>query len=173
MTTRESIKAQLQSWGLDLSRWRDAHRALESLAREVNAGETVLDDEARLRRIKIARMVVRDDQGRTLIEHGVIEQGVFYARGREPAEKAFPGESPEQTGTRGLCEELAIDASRTTCLSVGRPFIDVQESRSYPGLVTEYAITDVSFRVEGLPTSPFWTVEDRGDRGEIHLWTWS
>lgn len=168
----EEIDDQLQRWGVDTTIWPAKCQAIQKLALEIERGECFLDEQSRMRHLRIARIKIIDALGAVLIEHGLIDESGFRYRGRLPAEKCLPKEEPLDTALRGISEELGIGLVDTVTISSGRPQIEIADSASYPQLRSRYEIYDICFESDRLPSCNFWTRERAEGFEKIHLWTW-
>lgn len=174
----ESIN-QLRKWldknEVSLGLWGQSEtKSIESLWREICAGESQIQDNPPLRNIKVVNIIIRRGD-RVLIERKqqLVQNQVRY-RGLPPAEKIRADESYIDAVIRGLNEELQIDPHDLKVLTSSvEPQISVHESQSYPGLATQYVVYEVEVEINNLPDQDFWTQETSiNDPVVKHQWGW-
>lgn len=177
----EDLQAWLKNQRVDTSTWgQGAAKPVFMLWQEVQEGETSLAmvDGRLLRRVTVLNVLIRDSQGRSLIEHQqVLPTGSVRTRDLPLSEKLLPDESWRDAVARAVAEELG------EVLPPGGPQIEVddatylletetKESQSYPGVSSQYTCHRVTATVEGLPSNDFMTTERRADGTLQHRWVW-
>lgn len=177
LNSMAELKTWLESKGIDLTHWgKGGAKTVENLWAELVAGEAQLQDDPPERQVQIVNVIIR--AGNRLLVEGKQEFGANQTRfrGKPPAEKLKPGESPVEAAIRCLREEMEVNPSRVQILSWSQKPEQMQsDSPSYPGLTTTYLRHEVEARVEGLPAQSFTTQEIAHDGGEpvkSHQWLW-
>jgi hypothetical protein len=98
-----------------------------------------------------------------------LDDGRLRERNLLLSEKMFAGELTHDAANRAVFEELQVDPD--TILFVPASLVtwnEVEESRSYPTLKTQYQLHQMTVVVPGLPTTQFSTIEGEGE----HFWEW-
>jgi hypothetical protein len=161
--------------GIDVGGWGQGNRnSVANLWREIQDGESVLDDNPLRRTIHFVQVLIWRE-GRILIEtEQALANGASRARNRPLSEKMQPGESVEMAALRGIEQELGLTAEQVTLLPSDRqPQIIEHPSPSYPGLITYYNIYTMEAAVSGLPSSDFSSDEQSPtDPVRRHYWRW-
>lgn len=174
-------QVDLQAWlavqGIDCSEWGlGTTKTVDNLWTELVKGEILLVDNPPLRVVQVVQVVIRQGS-RILIE---VEQEFADKRRRArhypPSEKMAAGESYVAAAMRCLKEELDVDRPRVELLlSTYQQRVSEKDSLSYPGLKSRYLFHVVEAKVEGLPSTEFWTLEDNVeplDPVRKHHWVW-
>ncbi len=173
-------ESELESWlresGIDLSQWGvGPAKSVHDLWQEIVAGESSVTRGATVRRISLVNVILCRG-GACLVEaEQELRPGEWRMRNRYPSEKITPGENPAETALRCLQEELHIDPETVRVRSVAGPESQAGESRSYPGLCTEYSVYQVEVNADHLPDGEFLTTESSGEDGrqpKTHRWVW-
>lgn len=156
-------------------------RPLEDLLKEVTQGEIELlaSAEGVLRKVDVARLMIKDNNGRFLVERKqILPNRKERRRNIAPSEKIFPGESLDSAVRRALSEELGsvlpsgAEKKASVDTDNAKTSVKVTGSKSYGNIKTEYTFHTVLVRVGGLPDKGFETVEET-PRGPINaVWDW-
>lgn len=173
----EQLERWLQEEGVNTAVWdQGGAKTVVDLWREIQAGESMLQEEPLRRCVELVEIIVRQN-GRYLIEaEQELADGAQRQRHIPPSEKMRPGEDVLDAARRGVREELHLTPDRfdLDAASVQRRQREVP-SLSYPGLTTCYVIHRVEAAVSGLPEKSFWR-ENRafagGDPVRRQRWVW-
>ena len=170
--TVESLTAWLLKHGVNPEDNPEV-KTLSELATEVDRGETTLDvkdDGTAVRRVKVLRLLIRNDANKILIEaKQVWSDGRVRFRGTPLSEKMIANEEILVAATRAVEEELGsclkpwyelfLDES-----SIAHTKTGYGKSNSYPGLRSQYHFVTMDARVTGLPKA----VAPETDENEIN-----
>jgi hypothetical protein len=176
----ESVQ-QLETWlaskGINTSQWgTGAAKSLQDLWNEITSGDAQVEDEPPRRVLNIVDVNVHSGNKFLLEYEQQLSDGRMRYRGLPLSEKMKPGENPINAAIRGLQEELQVKSSNVKVLNADpQPRPIYRESRSFPGLQTEYRIYEVDVDVEQLPNEDFWTNETQSDHESAtkrHHWRW-
>lgn len=170
-----ALRAWLVAHGINTSVWgAGGAKTVADLWREIQAGETRLEDDPPRRVVEVAQVIIRRD-GLTLLE---IEQELADGQRRQrmlpPSEKMKSGEDYAMSAVRGLEEELGIDAAAVALRPESHRLREqLLDSPSYPGLPTRYLLHEVEATVSGLPDDDF-VHENAAASDPIrrHRWGW-
>lgn len=161
--------ATLEAWGT-----QQGTKCLGNLWTELVMGEACLFDTTPPRRgVNVVSVRVKHPKTqRFLVEaRQQMRDGSMRVRNRPLSEKMQPGESVEEACLRGVLEELGPELGHPSRVSLVRDSfcteVQDRDSVSYPGLPSRYTIHTVVAFVDGLPETPFSTVE--GEGGPPHL----
>ena len=172
--------SQLESWlrsiGVDSSRWgRDCAKTAPDLWKEIRDGESSIRQDPPRRIVRgVARLIIKRD-GNILIEvQQQLRDGRIRPRKLPPSEKMKQDEAWLEAAWSCVTEELrpyskAAQVFEKTHVQRSK----VEQSKSYPGLITKYTFHDVDTNVPNLPTDDFTTPETgKDDAVAIHYWSW-
>lgn len=177
-TNITELAAWLAEHEIDTAVWgQENSKTIANLWQEIQLGETRLQSNPPRRLVQVVEVIVqREDQ--MLIEAAQeLADGRMRQRRLPPSEKFKPGEDAHQAALRCLQEEVAIPAEAVQILNISpAPRYNEQNSRSYPGLITRYAVFRVQTAVPNLPTIPF-TIQNNAqtqhDPIRAHHWAWA
>lgn len=176
-TNEKTLQAWLVSSGIDMSIWNTGEaKSLTNLWGEVNSGETQLQDNPPTRKVNVVQVIIRRQAFMLIEAEQILSNGRIRPRALPPSEKMHPGEHPFDAAIRCVEEELGREKAQVTVFPESYDsFVRKGDSRSYPGLVTEYCIHSVEATVEGLPETSFYTDEyamSATDPVSKHRWVW-
>lgn len=172
---------ELQDWlsinQIDATEWgHGGTKAITNLRDELAAGECVLHSDPPLRSVKIVQIIIRKGSERLTEIAQEMGDGRQRQRNQPPSEKVKSGENFQDAALRCLREELGIEAGVVTFLPNSYEEVEkVAESKSYPGLMTQYTFYVIDALVSGLPEVDFWRENlafSTGDPVWRHLWGW-
>jgi ADP-ribose pyrophosphatase YjhB (NUDIX family) len=173
----EQLERWLQERGVNTAVWnQDDAKTVRDLWREIQAGESVLQENPLRRRVELVEIVAQQN-GRFLIEaEQELVAGARRRRHIPPSEKMHPNENVLDAARRGLREELHLTPEQVE-LDVASEQRREREapSLSYPGLTTHYVIHRVETAVSGLPEESFWRENlafGDGDPVRRQRWEW-
>lgn len=172
----EQLGEWLRGRGVNTAVWdQDGAKTVGDLWREIQAGDSVLQEEPLRRRVELVEIVARQN-GRFLIEaEQELSDGARRRRHIPPSEKMHPNENVLDAARRGLREELHLRPDQVELDAAGQRREREVPSLSYPGLLTHYVIHRVEAAVSGLPEGSFWR-ENRaygaGDPVRRQRWVW-
>lgn len=173
----EQLEEWLRAQGVNTAVWdQGGAKTVVDLWREIQAGESILQEEPLRRCVELVEIVARQN-GRYLIEaEQELADGARRRRHIPPSEKMRSDEDVLEAARRGLREELHLnpDQIELDAASVQRRQREVP-SLSYPGLTTRYLIHRVEATVSGLPEESFWRENrafDGGDPVRRQRWVW-
>lgn len=171
------LVAWLNQYNIDTSLWGEGNaKSVIHLWDEVSSGEVILMDDPPRRVVHVVQVVIRRNRQVLLEAEQVLGNGSRRFRNQPPSEKFKPGESYLDAAHRCLQEELNAPAEAIHLLPESyAPRVELLDSYSYPGLLTEYLFHLVDAEVDGLPEEPFWrgnTATIMGDPVKRHLWEW-
>ena len=155
MNTKQ-LRLTLDMHGIDYHAWgtTKGSKPLRRLLEELLSGETLLEETSSgLRRIiRVSSVDVFTQIGNVAHRLVEVEQRFHYGRIRKReelsssiSEKLLPGEMPEEAARRGLAEEVQLRNPAIPLTYLGEQIVE-QDSPSYPGLRTEYRLSN--FRIE-------------------------
>lgn len=172
----DALEARLRAHGIDPTRFgQGSAKSLAHLVAELANGEAALiEQDGRLvRRVGVLNVdVLADHAGRRL---RLVEDRQEFADGRvrlralpcSVAEKLHDGEDRTKAVARALAEELGI--TRYRLVSGFEDAVKADESPSYPGLRSEYAITRIAVLIDPAEYRPSYR-EDQPDKSTFFAW---
>lgn len=174
----QALTVWLQTHQVTLERWGEGDaKSVADLWREVQNAESMLYDEAPLRRVRVVELCVQDGE-RALIEAAqTLVSGQVRQRNQFPSEKMFPTEDPFAAARRCLAEEMGVTAETPVHFPPQTVAVRqvLRESASYPGLLTQFTFYRVIAHVPTLPTTDFSipnVAHAHGDPVVAHHWRW-
>lgn len=174
-------ESQLINWlninNIDTTRWNhDRSGSVRTLWNEIIRGESQIEIDPPRRIVRAVSILIRRDDKILIEAQQVFDSGHYRYRGFPPTETMRSGESYVDATIRGLYEELHVEESQLKIISCSdTPKMVVNESHSYPGLITKYILNQVEVIIDNLPAEEFWTHEFTDDFGEpsiTHHWQW-
>ena len=177
--TIDSLRAQLQNNGIDLSKWgQKGTKTVEQLFEEIEEGETEMtkDVDGKLLRkvLGVGADIFFTDGDQTYKlkeEKQVFDDGSVRVRdfARGVSEKMKFGEYSHDAMARGIQEELGIMSN--IYLEEIETIVETKDSPSYPGLMSHY-IVDI-FKVNLVPRQykPEGYIEKRDGITTYFIWT--
>jgi hypothetical protein len=176
ITSLDDLTRWLAARGISTAAWNAGPaKDAADLWREIQAGESRLEDDPPRRVVEVVQVWVRDRAGRVLIEkEQELADGRLRTRNRPPSEKLKPGEDYAKAAARCLVEELGVAQADITLRPESyRRTERTLDSPSYPGLLTRYTIHEVDAAVRGLPAGDFSRANTAAaDPVRRHGWTW-
>ena len=173
------LKKKLEDSGIDTSKWgKGQAKTIEHLKREIESGESVLEEDEAGNLIRRLYIVGADVyyMSRDGKKYRLKEDRQIFADGRERrrdyghavSEKMKPGEDPKVAIVRGIREELGIagviDPQKT--LEDERLLL----SRSYPGLVSKYIGYGFEVILDEEQFKPDGYVEEQEKMNTYFIW---
>lgn len=180
----EDLEEWLEQHGVSTAQYgRGTARTTAELFEEVAKAESVLLVDAAssraLRLINVLNLYIVNDQGQVLIEAGQqLPDGRMRQRCLPLSEKMIGAEGWQAAAVRAVSEELATALPQEwRCLlhineSSYLQLVEVQESMSYPGLLTQYTCHKVTAALPCLPKHSFSTLEPRPNGTLTSYWEW-
>jgi hypothetical protein len=174
-------EAVLHSWlisiGIETSHWGKGNaKNVVDLWQELCQGDSMLQKIPPLRRVNVAQIIIRRHQFMLIETVQEFKSGRRRFRNQPPSEKMKRGEPFHEAAIRCLQEELGIlgnnvvfDESSYSCLDI------MTDSKSYPGLPTEYVFHRMEVAIPDLPLNNFWRNNlsfSNGDPIKRHFWSW-
>ncbi len=172
-----ALGAWLMAQGVDWTAWGTGNaKSLADLWRELEEGETVLQERPLLRVVNVVQVIVRRDDWVLLEAEQEFGDGQRRHRNQPPAEKIKPGEDYMAAAARCLQEELDVAPGQIQLFPETHRLTETYtHSPSYPGLPALYNLHVVEAAVSGLPARDFWR-DNRsfaaGDPVKRHKWVW-
>lgn len=173
----QEIAATLQFYGVPLQKWGIGKaKTIRHLAEEILGGETALVNvnEGLRRSVSLVRVDIRY-QRTDGVELQLIEDRQEFADGRVRrrgltgvSEKLQLGENALETAQRGLRDELGIAGYYE--LDVLGSVDEELESKSYPGLVTEYSVSKFRTHLRDEDFKPEGYEESQPDKTTYFVW---
>ena len=177
-TSVDKLKDWLTSHSINTEVWNcNQAKSIDRLYEEIMKGESYIQNNPPMRIVNVVQVLVKKGE-KYLLE---LEQEMEDKRKRKrhipPSEKMKPGEDCLIAAKRCLVEELDIQEGEIQFLTgICKPSTSERNSRSYPGLRTQYRIYQVEIDLKSLPDENFWTKETSMINGlEIirhHYWGW-
>ncbi|KAF8066241.1 hypothetical protein HT031_002564 [Scenedesmus sp. PABB004] len=183
--------AELEHWlerhGVQVARYgQGSARTTQELFDEVANAESVLTVHASnggrgraLRLVSVLNLYIQNGQGQVLIEAGQrLPDGRLRQRGLPLSEKMIGHEGWQAAAVRAVGEELATALPHNwraqLVIDEGsyHQLVEMQESTSYPGLLTQYTCHKVSAQLPCLPAAAFSTREPRPNGELTNYWEW-
>lgn len=177
LSDERSLAAWLARHGIDTASWGQAPaKSVGDLWREIQAGETTLQDNPPRRLVTVVQVLVRRGDLVLLELEQELRGGQIRRRHRPPSEKLKPNEDVLPAALRCLLEEVGLPAEQVERLRVAAaPAVTETDSPSYPGLMTRYRLVTVETEAAGLPESDFWRdnrLAGASDPVVRHRWGW-
>eukprot|EP00878_Enallax_costatus_P015091 GHUV01015803.1.p1 GENE.GHUV01015803.1~~GHUV01015803.1.p1 ORF type:complete len:150 (+),score=38.91 GHUV01015803.1:484-933(+) len=129
--------------------------------------------------VSVLNLYIQNSQGQVLIEAGQrLPDGRLRQRGLPLSEKMIGSECWQAAAVRAVSEELAtaLPLDWKTQLHIDESsyhqLVEMQESTSYPGLLTQYTCHKVTAQLPCLPQQPFTTSEPRPNGVLTNYWEW-
>lgn len=183
-----SSAAELEEWlaqhGVNTALYgQGTARTTAELFEEVTKAESVLtvDEQSSraLRLINVLNLYIVNERGQVLIEAGQrLPDGRMRQRSLPLSEKMIGAEGWQAAAVRAVSEELAtalpqewkcqLHINESSYLQL----VEVQESMSYPGLLTQYTCHKVTAALPCLPQESFSTLEPRPNGTLTSYWEW-
>jgi len=176
--TVDQLKDWLTSHSINTDLWNcNQAKSIERLYEEILKGESYIQDEPSMRIVNVVQVLVKKGDNYLLELEQEMEDQRKRKRHIPPSEKMKPGEDCLFAAKRCLKEELGTTDNDIQLLSgLCEPTISERNSRSYPGLRTQYRLYHVEVDVKNIPDENFWTKETSIVNGkEIirhHYWGW-
>lgn len=160
---------------IDLSIWGQGHaKTVENLWKEYQTKEIRLQD-LPLRHVSVVQLIIVQGNSILLEIAQELVSGQMRYRFDPPAEKMLAEEDVITAVYRCLQEELNIPAKQATILADPLKIHSLENSRSYPGLTTNYTFYPVKVAIAGLPNEDFWVNNESHELGDPivrHCWGW-
>lgn len=185
-----SNAAELSAWlernGINTALYgQGTARTIADLFEEVANAESVLTvhgsgtSSRALRMVNVLNLYIKNSAGQVLIEAGQrLPDGRLRQRGLPLSEKMIGQEDWQTAAVRAVSEELATalpqDWRQQLIIEEAsyHSLVEMQESTSYPGLLTQYTCHKVTAQLPCLPQQPFDTSEPRPNGVLINYWEW-
>ncbi|MCP5097598.1 MAG: NUDIX domain-containing protein, partial [Chloroflexi bacterium] len=151
-------------------------KTIEDLWHELCQGDSQLQKSPLLRRVNVAQVIIRRNQYMLMETVQEFKSGRRRFRNQPPSEKMKRNESFKEAAIRCLEEELGISGINITFNESSYSRLDtITDSKSYPGLPTEYVFHRMEITIPELPTHNFWRNNlsfANGDPIKRHFWSW-
>lgn len=161
---------------IDTSFWGEGNaKSVMQLWSEVSSGEVTLLENPPRRIVNVVQVIIRRERQVLLEVEQILENGNRRFRNQPPSEKIKPGENCQDAALRCLQEELSVHPESIKLSRRCQTRTELQDSFSYPGLLTEYTFHMVDAVVSDLPEDAFWRSNKAlisGDPVKHHLWVW-
>eukprot|EP00877_Chromochloris_zofingiensis_P005697 jgi/Chrzof1/15128/Cz09g28070.t1 len=179
-----ALKGWLESHGVDTAQYGTGQaKTLEDLHEETIKGESVLTlDNSQpprpVRVVHVLNLYITNEEDKVLMEASQqLPDGRIRHRNLPLSEKLLAGESWQDAVPRAVQEELGTVLRNpflmvTTHDGSYRQVVDMLQSPSYPGLMTQYVTHKVRAHVPGLPDTSFTTEEQRPAGVMKTSWQW-
>lgn len=181
-SSSEELSAYLSGFRIPLWKWgQGAAKEVSHLLNEINDGDTQLVEEGGglIRKVcfvnieitgRISGRLNRLVEDRQVFNEGTQTERVRRRQelGGSVKEKIHPGESPEESASRAIHEELGIESK--VDLSKTRSENLDKESPSYPGLRSQYVATYFGVELKGDQVKPEGYKEVESDRTTYFVW---
>lgn len=178
-TDPQALAAWLHEQQIDTTTWGQANaKAVTDLWREVQNAESILCAEMPLRRVRVVELCVQAGDRRLIEAAQLFASGQVRRRHHPPSEKMLPTEDPFTAARRCLTEELNVAADAVVIFppQAVDARIELSESTSYPGLLTQFTFYPIYVQVPHLPTAEEFTTLNaahaHGDPVIAHQWRW-
>jgi serine/threonine protein kinase len=181
------LTAIMSEFGVDwVKQWRNPFSAMENLALECRRGESMLavEEKKLIRLVELVVPILTASSGAVLVTEEVPKdkQGATETETILPGKKRRPWENRNQTVVRML-QSLGIAEKHIVFTSDRHCFIQKQESKSFPGILTVYrrhviyvtfnmdVVTDDLLKQKGWPKGEQF-VEEQAAGKPAKIWTW-
>lgn len=184
--TTGELEQWLERYGVPVASYgRGSARTTGELLDEVANAESVLTvhsiagSRRALRMVSVLNLYIQNSQGQVLIEAGQrLPDGRLRQRGLPLSEKMIGQECWQAAAVRAVSEELATALPQDWKAQLHideasyHQLVEMQESTSYPGLLTQYTCHKVTAQLPCLPQQPFSTSEPRPNGVLTNYWEW-
>ena len=174
LTTLDEMTHWLASAGIDISSWgRGETKRLEDLWQEYASGEAVFTDDPPTRLLEVAELLIRRGAAILLELEQEFSDGRRRSRLAPPVEKLKRGEDARSAALRCLREELGLDEEQVALSREWGTRELIEDSPSYPGLLTRYRFHTFEAETAALPDEDFIRENTAGgDSVRRHRWGW-
>lgn len=177
----EDLAVWLAIHGMDVTTFGEGvAKSVAELLDEIQNGESTLQvvDGRPLRIVRVLNLLVCNSKGEVLVEEKQVRpDGTVRQRGLPLSEKLMAEESWRRAVDRAVAEELGSMLPNKPKVTIRedtyQEVVEVSESVSYPGLLTQYQCHQVEVVVEGLPETCSFMTREAKPSGFLELyWSW-
>lgn len=171
--TVQSLANWLRDAGIDIDSWECGEaKGVTSLWHELQRGEITLTLKPPQRNMRVVALLIERNDHLLMEVSQQMRDGRIRSRDIPPSEKLSADETVIDGAYRCLQEELDIDDKNIDICQCHMQET-IQESQSYPGMMTQYAMHYVTLTLPHLPEHDF-VINNHASEDEMlsHTWGW-